>query len=87
MNPEATFWLIPTQKIKDLIIANVHPHVLALPQSVKECLLEGKVFPIDNKTVLEFVSGTLDEKNKFLLSNCDIRVWDALDIKVKNEGP
>jgi hypothetical protein len=73
-DPNTVFFLFPTPRIQQLIMDNVHPYVVAMPQSVKTSLLEGKAYPVANQMVLDFLKGNLDEKNHFLLSQCELRV-------------
>lgn len=79
-NPNTVFFLVPTPRIKELISQNEHPHIVALPSTIKADLLEGKVFPLDNQMVLDFLQKRLDAKNQFLLQHCDIIAREASDL-------
>lgn len=79
-NPDTVFFLVPTPRIKQLIAQNDHPNIMALPDTVKADLLDGKVFPLENQMVIDFLQKRLDDRNQFLLQHCDIIAREAPDL-------
>lgn len=79
-NPDTVFFLVPTPRIKELIFQDEHPFIKALPVTVKAVLLEGKVYPLENQMVVDFVQKRLDPRNQFLLEHCDIIAQEAPDL-------
>ena len=76
------FYFIPSQRLKDLILQNTHPIIQDLPQDLKIIFLEHKGVALTNDMVLNFVEGSLDTNNKFILDNGEIRVVDNNHIRL-----
>lgn len=86
------FYFIPSQRLKDIILQNAHPIIQDLPQDLKIIFLENKGIALTNDMVLNFIEGSLDTNNKFILDNGEIRVVDnnhirltSSDLKIKSE--
>lgn len=67
-------FFVASPALIDAIVKDENPLVKGLPNSHKEILISGDGLKISSSLVLKWIDGTLDEKNKFILSNGDIRV-------------
>jgi len=86
------FYFIPNARLKDLILQNSHPVIQELPQDIKVIFLQSQGIAISNNMVMGFIDGTIDNNNKFVLDNGEIRVVDnndlrlsAADLRIKGE--
>ena len=66
-------WFMATPKLKQLI-ANGDPRTVGIAEFYKKTLLEGNGLALDNNTLIKYLDGTIDDRNKFLLDNSEIRV-------------
>jgi len=89
---KVVFYFLPSERLKDLILQNVHPIIQDLPQDLKIIFLENKGIAITNDMALSFIDGSIDKSNKFILENGEIRVVDnnhirltSSDLKIKSE--
>ena len=79
---DVTFFFIPSAKLCDMIIKNEHPLIQKLPKEYKAMFLEDKISGkrsaplIQSEMVVKYLEGTLDESNKFILDNGEIRTID-----------
>ena len=71
--PECVF--VASPHLQELLVKNEHPHIKAMPLHFKEVILNGP-FRIKNTMVIDYIDGTLEAKNKFILDNGDIRISD-----------
>jgi hypothetical protein len=71
--------------LKKIIINNVHPNIIDLPDKVKAVFLENKAYVLHPWMIKRYIEGRLDEKNTFILNLCDIRVIGTDIIKVAGE--
>lgn len=76
MNKNVTLFFIPSQKLKRMVSDPKHPMFKDMPNRHKAALLTGEGIFIQKKMVWDWISGKLDQKNSFVLSNGDIRVFD-----------
>lgn len=74
MDNKCVFFVLPTAILKEKIIKASDEKINQLPNELKTLFLEDKGFYVENDMISKFVDGTLDEKNKYLLSMCDVRV-------------
>ena len=58
----------------DLIIADQHPMVKAIPKSFKEVLVQGLGLKIQKKMMIDWIDKKLDDKNSFMLANGEIKL-------------
>lgn len=73
-DPKTVFFIIPTNELKKHIINNSDQDISSLPNEIKTSFLENKGYTVDSEMIEKYVKNTLDEKNKKLLSMCEIRV-------------
>ncbi|MAG25682.1 hypothetical protein CMI47_08905 [Candidatus Pacearchaeota archaeon] len=76
------FYFIPSARLKDLILQNSHPIIQKLPQDLKVVFLQSKAVAITNDMVMNFIDETIDDNNKFILDNGEIRVVDNNDLRL-----
>jgi len=69
-----SLFFIPSAKLKEVVLRGIDPKIQGLPDGMKTLILEGKGVAIQKRLVYELLSGTLDEKNSFILNNGEIRV-------------
>ena len=74
MDSRCIFFVLPTVALKEKIVKASDEKINQLPSELKTLFLEDKGFYVENDMISKFVDGSLDEKNKYLLSMCDIRV-------------
>jgi len=74
MDKGVTFFVLPTNAIKEHIIKCDDPDINGLSQEIKNIFLEGKGLTIENKMVADYMEGKLDSKNNKVISLCEIRV-------------
>jgi hypothetical protein len=79
-DPNVTFFICPTPKLKELIVADQHPHIQKLSPWVKAALLEDKVLPVSKEDVLNFIDGKLSPQQQFLMSTAEVRLAGAAQI-------
>lgn len=76
MNPDVEIFILPTPKLREMIFKNEHPTIKALGPNTKAVFLEGKGLKIQKIMVWRFITGTLDERHKLILSLGEIRVLE-----------
>lgn len=79
-NPDVTFFLFPTPRLRELIAAGEHPHIKAMVKDAQVALLEGKCLPVSKEDVLNLLAGKLRPEQHFLMTTGEIRVAGAVDI-------
>lgn len=84
-DPNVTFFILPTPQLLNLIEKNEHPYIKLLPDKIKSNFLQGYGISITSDMVINFLNGSLDEKNTFLLKTGEIRVFGAEEIIIRNE--
>ena len=67
-------FFVPSNKLRDLIAKGEDPMVTGIPIEFQEIFLRGDGIRIGKKMVLDWLSGDLNEKDSFALSNGDIRI-------------
>jgi len=67
-------YITAKKELKDLILAGTHPFVKGIPQNFVTVLLSEQGLLIAKGMLYDWLSGKIDEKNAFVLSNCDIKV-------------
>lgn len=88
---DIAFFLVPSAKLCEMIIKDEHPLIKKLPNSYKAMFLEDKITGkqsaplIQSEMVIQYLEGTLDEANKFILDLGEIRTIDNV-FKVENKG-
>ena len=79
---DIAFFLIPSAKLCDMILKNEHPYIKTLPDAYKAMFLEDKIDGklsaplIQSEMVVQYLEGTLDAANKFILDHGEIRTVD-----------
>ena len=86
LNDKINISIFPKQNLLDLLVKKEHPLVKDLPETYTKIFLEGNGIRIQNLMVWNWINGTLDEKQSFILSNSDIRVFDKDGGKVSFGG-
>ena len=69
----ADFMFMPSSQLCNMII-NGSPETIDINKTLVAILLTRKPIRLDTATVLKYCDGTLDFKNKWLLSHGDIKV-------------
>lgn len=88
---DIAFFLVPSAKLCEMIIKDEHPLIKKLPNAYKAMFLEDKITGkqsaplIQSEMVIQYLEGTLDKANKFLLDLGEIRTIDN-EFKVENKG-
>ncbi len=81
-NRDVAFFFKPSAKLCEMISKNEHPLIKTLPAAYKTMFLEdgltGKQSAplIQSEMVVQYLEGTLDAANKFILDNGEIRTVD-----------
>ena len=79
---DVAFFFIPSAKLCDMVAKNEHPLIKTLPDAYKAMFLEdgltGKRSAplIQSEMVVQYLEGTLNAANKFILDNGEIRTID-----------
>lgn len=79
---DVAFFLMPSPKLCQMIIKNEHPYIKELPTSYKAMFLEDMTTDkqsaplIQTEMVIQYLEGTLDAANTFLLDHGEIRTID-----------
>ena len=79
-DPNVTFFLFPTAKLKEMITLGEHPSVKAMTDSAKAAMLEGKVLPVDKGDVLALIEGKLKPDHHWLMTTGEVRVAGAVQV-------
>ena len=69
LDPKARFAFMPHALLKEALVRGTDEQLNKIPQSMKDVLLtmpNGAAIAINNKMVMKYIEGTLDEKNKYL---------------------
>ena len=53
----------------NLLVANEHPNVQAMPAPFKEVLIKGEGIKIQKRMMLDWIEKKLDDRNAFVLAN------------------
>lgn len=78
------FYFVPSAKLLEMCALNQHPWVQALGKS-RDIFLKGDTYLLHQDMIVKYLEGTLDERNTWLLSMGDIRVYGVTDPIVKKE--
>ncbi|MFA5600239.1 MAG: hypothetical protein WDA06_06535 [Phenylobacterium sp.] len=62
--------------LRSLLVKGDDPMIAGLAAAFKAPLIEGKGLLIQKRMVLDYIEGTLNEKNTFILNHGDIRILD-----------
>ncbi len=81
VQPGVTFFILPTPHFKEMLSKNEHPFIKKLDKGWKIAFLEEYGVEIHPDMIVKFLENTLDERNKFILENSEIRVLGVGDIK------
>jgi len=68
------FYFIPSPELRGIVAKGEEPLIKDMPDKMKELILSGVGHGIQKKMVYDFLTGKLDKKNTFILSNGEIRV-------------
>jgi len=82
---DLTVFLAGTPAFINMLILDTHPIAKQIPKGFKDVLIKGDGIKIQKRMVEEWIDGTLDERNSFVLANCDIRVVEEPKIKLKEQ--
>jgi hypothetical protein len=77
------FKFTPSGRLSELILKNEHPNVKSLPIAYKALFLKGEPVVIQSQMIIDYIEGTLDKKNKWLLDNGEITCVDNSIIIIK----
>lgn len=69
-DPNVRPWFIATRFLKDLLVKD-DPRVAGMVPVYKKLLLQGNGLLMEEKMLFQYIEGTLDEKNTFMLDNSD----------------
>lgn len=81
-NRDVVFFFRPSAKLCEMIAKNEHPLIKTLPDAYKAMFLEdgltsnGSAPLVQSEMVVQYLEGTLDAANKFILDNGEIRTVD-----------
>ena len=67
-------YFIPSTKLKKELISGSNPLLEGITKSYISVFLENKGLIIQKRMLFEWLEGTLDKKNSYLLSNGEIRI-------------
>ncbi len=78
-NPKVKFYAVPTEDLVLLFkkareIRRPHPLLEGMARKIRENFILGAGVLIDTMMIVRWIMGELDERNKYILSNCDIIV-------------
>jgi hypothetical protein len=79
---DVAFFLMPSPKLCQMIMKNEHPYIKSLPAAYKAMFLEDMTTEkqsapvIQTEMVIQYMEGTLDAANTFLLDLGEIRTID-----------
>lgn len=79
-DPDVTFFLFPTARLRELIIQGEHEYVKDMVPDARAALLEGKVLPVSKEDVLALVEGRATPKQQWLMTTGEIRVAGAVEV-------
>lgn len=77
LDPKSLFCFIPFASLRDRIAAGSDEVINSLPQNIKEVFLSmpnGAGLAITNDMVMRYLDDTIDEKNKKILDQGEIRI-------------
>ena len=80
---DLTIFIAGTPEFINMLILDTHPIAKQIPKKFKDVLIQGNGIRIQKKMVSDWIDGTLDVRNAFVLQNCDIRVSEEPKIKIK----
>lgn len=75
LDPKARFAFMPHASLKESIVRGTDETLKDMPQSMKEVLLSmpnDAAIAVDNRMVMRFLEGKLDEKNAYLFKMGEI---------------
>ena len=67
-------FFIPSTNLRNLVAKGQHPLLVGMPDAFKAIILEGKGMLMQKLMVYKWLTGSLDEKNAFVLSNGELRI-------------
>ena len=73
------FYVVATPALAARLNKNQDGFSKAMPKKLRRNLATGQGVLIDQQMIVDMVRGTLDEGNKLILKNCDIRVDGLYD--------
>lgn len=79
-DPNVTFFIFPTAKLKEFVAIGMHPHVQSMVPWVKAAILENKCLPVSKEDVLALLKGQLRPEQYFLMTTGEVRVAGAVQI-------
>lgn len=85
---EATFIFVPSSLLKEKLIRQDDPLLTALPIGMAEHILscpQGSGIATDAELILQYLEGTIDKKNAYILSLGEIRVIGVGDMAIKSK--
>jgi hypothetical protein len=80
---DLTIFIAGTPAFINMLILDTHPIAKQIPKKFKEVLIRGDGLKIQKRLIIKWLDRTLDERNAFVLRNCDIRVVEEPKIKIK----
>ena len=81
------FKFTPSAKLCELVLKNEHPNVINLPIAYKLLFLQKEPVLINSQMVIDYLQGTLDIKNKWLLDNGEIACVNNSILIIKENKP
>lgn len=70
------FKFTPSARLSELILKDEHPNVKDLPYAYKILFIQQEPVMIQSQMIVDYLSGTLDKKNEWLLDNGEITCVD-----------
>lgn len=86
---EVVFLFMPSANLKQKLAQGNDPILNQIPKQHIEALFlcgEAIGLPLKTKMVIDYLEGTLDERNEYMLSLGEIRVVGIADMKLPGSG-
>jgi hypothetical protein len=79
-------FVLPTAKLREMILKNEHPIIQKLGPSTKKVFLQGNGLLIQKKMIWNWINGTLDENHAFILSLSEVRIREDGNVLLGQNG-
>lgn len=82
LEKEVTIFYKASPDFIELLVADANPLVKQIPKPFKEILITGQGIRIQKRMMLDWIEGSLDDKNAFVLANGEISLVQDKNIKL-----
>ena len=86
LDNDISIFFVPSPRLREVVAKQEDPIVMQLPQKMQELILSGVPFAIQKRMVYDLLTGKLDKRNAFILTNGDIKILEGNESLLNLEG-